>query len=347
MLYSYSIIGPLFVFILSFIFALLIITPFIRFLIRYRLGKSVRAEGDTPVFTSLHKKKEGIPTMGGLFIWIIVALLAIILSLLAKYFPHSFFERLNFLDRSQTWLPLGALVIAGIVGALDDLLNIKKIGPNGGGFKLKTRLLLYSLVAAGGAWWFYFKLGWNAINIPGFGEVFLGLWYIPLFVLVVVATSFSLNETDGLDGLAGGVALTAFSAYGLIAFAQGKLELAMLIAAIVGALVAFIWFNIYPAAFFMGDTGSMALGTTLGVIAMLTNTVFVLPIIGFILVVESLSVIIQTASKKLRGKKIFLSAPIHHHFEALGWPETKVTMRFWIISGIAAVFGLIIALTVK
>ncbi len=347
MLYSYTIIGPITIFIISFIIALAVITPFIRLLIRYRLGKSIRAEGDTPLFTSLHKKKEGIPTMGGLFIWLIVAFLAIILSGLAKYYPGSFFQRLNFLDRSQTWLPLGALVIAGIVGAFDDLLNIKKIGPNGGGLRIKTRLLLYTLIAVGGAWWFYFKLGWNAINIPGFGEVFLGLWYVPLFILVVVATSFSLNETDGLDGLAGGVALTAFSAYGLIAFSQGKIELTMFIMAIVGALVAFIWFNIYPAAFFMGDTGSMALGTTLGVIAMLTNTVVILPVIGFILVLESLSVIIQLISKKILGKKIFLSTPIHHHFEALGWPEAKVTMRFWIISGLAAAFGLIMALTIK
>jgi phospho-N-acetylmuramoyl-pentapeptide-transferase len=347
MLYSYTIIGPLVVFIISFGATLLLAPWFIKFLHRYRLGKSIRAAGNTPVFTALHKKKEGVPTMGGLLIWVTVAALAIVLAVLDKFFPGSFFERLNFLDRSQTWIPLGALVIAGVIGALDDLLNIFKIGPNGGGFKVKTRLLLYSLVAAGGAWWFYFKLGWDTINIPGLGDAMLGFWYIPFFILVVVATSFSLNETDGLDGLAGGVALTSFAAFGLIAFTQGKIELTMLIAAIMGGLLTFIWFNIYPAAFFMGDTGSMALGTTLGVIAMLTDKVFVLPIVAAILVIESLSVIIQVASKRFRGKKIFLSAPIHHHFEALGWPETKVTMRFWIISGIAAIFGLIVALAVK
>jgi len=347
MLYSYTIIGPLAVFILSFGITLLLAPYFIRFLHHYRLGKSIRASGNTPVFTELHKKKEGVPTMGGLLVWTTVAFLAIILAVLEKYFPGSFFERLNFLDRSQTWVPLGALVFAGAIGAFDDLLNIFKIGPNGGGFKVKTRLLLYSLVAAGGAWWFYFKLGWDTVNIPGRGDATLGFWYIPFFILVVVATSFSLNETDGLDGLAGGVALTSFAAFGLIAFTQGKFELTALIAAIMGALLTFIWFNIYPAAFFMGDTGSMALGTTLGVIAMLTDKVFALPIVAIVLVLESSSVIIQLASKKFRGRKIFLSAPIHHHFEALGWPETKVTMRFWIISGVAAIFGLIAALAVK
>ncbi len=347
MFYSYTIIGPLAVFIISFLVSLIIAPYFIKFLYEYRLGKSIRAEGNTPVFTSLHKKKEGVPTMGGLLVWAPVAVLALVFSALHKYFPGTFFERLNFLDRSETWVPIGALVVAGIIGAFDDLLNIFKIGPNGGGFKVKTRLLLYSLVAAGCAWWFYFKLERNAISIPGFDEIILGLWYIPLFILVVVATSFSLNETDGLDGLAGGVAMTMFAAFALIAFTGGNFHLAIFIAAIMGALLTFIWFNIYPAAFIMGDTGSMALGTALGVIAMLTDKVFVLPIVGIILVIESLSVIIQVVSKKTRGKKVFLSAPIHHHFEALGWPETKVTMRFWIISALAAMLGLIFALTPK
>lgn len=347
MLYSYTIIGPLAVFILSFGTTLLLAPCFICFLHRYRLGKSIRASGNTPVFTELHKKKEGVPTMGGLIIWVPVLALALIFNTLAKYFPDSFFDRLNFLTKSQTYLPLGALVIAGTIGALDDLLNIFKIGPNGGGLSVKIRLLLYTLVAIGGAWWLYGVLKWNSITMPGVGEVFLGFWYIPFFILVVVATSFSLNETDGLDGLAGGVALTSFSAFGLIAFTQGKIELTMFIAAIVGALLTFIWFNIYPAAFFMGDTGSMALGTALGIIAILTGTVYILPIVAIILVIESGSVIIQMISKKYRGKKIFLSTPIHHHFEALGWPETKVTMRFWIISGVAAIFGLIAALMIK
>lgn len=347
MVYSQSIIGVLIVFIIAFLIAWAITPTFIRFLIRHKMGKSIRADGNTPVFTALHQKKSGTPTMGGLIIWVTVLALALGFAFLGHFFPDSIFERLNFLDRGQTWLPIGAMVIAGIVGAFDDLLNIFKIGPNGGGLSVKMRLLLYTLIAVGGAWWLYFKLGWDTINVPGAGDVFLGLWYIPLFILVVVATSFSLNETDGLDGLAGGVALTAFGAYAMIAFMQGKIELTIFIAAILGALLAFVWYNIYPAMFFMTDTGSMALGTTLGIIAMLTDTVFILPIIAIILVIESGSVIIQIISKKYRGKKIFLSTPIHHHFEAMGWPETKVTMRFWIISGMAAAVGLIVAMAMK
>ncbi len=345
MLYSQSIVGVLIVFIIAFISAWAITPAFIRFLIRRKLGKSIRAEGNTPVFTALHQKKSGTPTMGGLIIWVPVLALALIFAALAKFFPDSVFDRLNFLDRGQTWLPIGAMVIAGIVGAFDDVFNILKLGPNGGGFSVKMRLFLYSLIAVGGAWWLYYKLEWTTINIPGVGD--LGLWYIPLFILVVVATSFSLNETDGLDGLAGGVALTAFAAYAMIAFMHGNIELTMFIAAILGTLLAFVWFNIYPAMFFMGDTGSMALGTTLGIIAMLTNTVYILPVIAIILVIESASVIIQMLSKKYRGKKIFLSTPIHHHFEALGWPEAKITMRFWIISAMAAAVGLVLAVVMR
>ncbi len=343
MFYSQSIIGVLIVFIIAFIAALTITPAFIRFLIRHKMGKSIRAEGNTPVFTALHQKKSGTPTMGGLIIWVPVLAIALGFAFLARIFPDSIFEQLNFLSREKTWLPVGAMVIAGIIGAFDDILNIFKIGPNGGGLSVKIRLLLYTLVAVGGAWWLYGVLNWNSITIPGMGEVVLGFWYVPLFILVVVATSFSLNETDGLDGLAGGVALTCFGAYAMIAFMQGNIELTTFIAAILGTLLAFVWYNIYPAMFFMTDTGSMALGTTLGIIAILTDTVYILPIISIILVIESGSVIIQMISKKYRGKKIFLSTPIHHHFEALGWPETKVTMRFWIISALAAAVGLIMA----
>jgi len=343
MFYSQSIIGVLIVFIIAFISAWAITPAFIRFLIRYKMGKSIRATGATPVFTALHQKKTGTPTMGGLIIWVPVLAIALGFAALARIFPDSIFDQLNFLSREKTWLPIGAMVIAGIIGAFDDVLNIFKIGPNGGGLSVKIRLLLYTLVAVGGAWWLYGVLNWNSITIPGMGEVVLGFWYVPLFILVVVATSFSLNETDGLDGLAGGVALTCFGAYAMIAFMQGNIELTTFIAAILGTLLAFVWYNIYPAMFFMTDTGSMALGTTLGIIAILTDTVYILPVISIILVIESGSVIIQMISKKYRGKKIFLSTPIHHHFEALGWPETKVTMRFWIISAMAAAVGLIMA----
>lgn len=328
----------------SFVAAMLATPVLTHFLYKYKVGKQIRSDGDTPVFTALHKKKAGTPTMGGLLIWIIVAVLAILFWLLSGFMDNSMFKSLNFLDRAQTYLPLGILVLAGLMGAIDDIMGVLRIGPKGGGLRIRDRILLYLFVAVVGAYWFYFKLGWDIVHIPAIGDFYIGVWYIPLFIFVIVATSFSLNETDGLDGLAGGVVLPAFGVFGAIAFAQGKVELAMFCAAIIGTLLAFLWFNVHPARFYMGDTGSMALGVTLGAIAMLTNSFLILPFVGFILVVESLSVIVQLASKRFRHKKIFLSSPIHHHFEALGWPECKVTMRFWIIAWVMAAIGLVVGL---
>lgn len=324
-------------------FIAIVITPFwLKFLKKYRLGKQIRTE-NAPVYASLHRKKEGTPTMGGMFIWIVVLILALGFFILDNLYD-GFWGKMNFLSRGETLLPLGAMVIAGLIGLLDDLMGIFRVGPSGGGLSMRHRVLLYALVAAGGAWWFYAKLGWDLINLPFLGDFNIGLWFIPLSFFVIFSTAHSANITDGIDGLVGGVFLTAFAAYGAIAFVQGKMDLAVFNAAIIGALTAFLWFNIYPAKFFMGDTGSMSLGVALGVIAMLTNAVFLLPIIGVLFVIESLSVIVQTLSKKLRRKKIFISAPVHHHFEAKGWPETQVTMRFWMVSALGALIGLIIFL---
>ena len=321
------------------------LTPVLtHYLFKYKFGKSIRDTGNTPIYTKLHKKKAGTPVGGGIIIWASVFGLAILFAGLSLiFFPSVITESLNFLDRSQTLLPLGALIAAALVGFVDDYLNVKKIGPTGG-FTMGQRLALYTVVAAGGAAWFFFRLDWSIIHVPGVGDYEIGWWYIPLFMFVIVATAFSVNEADGLDGLAGGMLLFSFAAYVAIAFMIGRIELAMFNAAIVGGLLAFLWFNIHPARFFMGDTGAMSLGTTLGVMAMLTNTALVLPIIAFPLVLESLSVIIQLTSKALFKRKVFLSAPIHHHFEAIGWPETKVVMRFWIIAAVSAGLGLVIAL---
>ena len=316
-------------------------TPLLtHFLYKYRLGKQIRSAEQAPVFAKMHAGKAGTPTMGGILIWVTVLAIALFFAIAGSLAPDSIFSEFNFLSREQTYLPLGVFILAAIIGLADDILGVFKIGGNGGGLNMKHRLLLYLAVALIGAYWFYFKLDWSVIHIPFFGNFEIGFWYIPIFAFIIVATSFSVNETDGLDGLAGGVLMVAFSAYIFVAVSQGKPELAVFCSVIVGALLAFLWFNIHPARFFMGDTGSMALGVTLGVIAMLTNTMFLLPFFGFILVAESLSVIVQTASKKLRGKKIFISTPIHHHFEAIGWPEPKITMRFWIISGVFALIGI-------
>ena len=320
-------------------------TPLLtHFLYKYKLGKQIRDRKSAPIFSRLHQKKSGTPTMGGLLIWVTVAGLAIIIFYLAKLTGADIFKELNFLSRGQTLLPLGALIASGLVGLFDDFLNVKKAGPKGGGLRMYHRIIIYTLIAVIGAWWFYSKLEWDLVHIPFVRDANIGLWYVPLFIFVIVATSFSVNETDGLDGLAGGILLIVFAAYGVIAFTQGRFDLACFCGVIVGALIAFLWFNIYPARFFMGDTGAMSLGVTLGIIAMLTNEFLLLPLIGFILVIESLSVIIQLVSKKICCKKVFLSTPIHHHFEAIGWLEPKIVMLFWLISGVAAMLGLIIFL---
>jgi len=329
---------------ISFVLAMLLTPLWTHFLYKYKLVKSIRSDGHTPVFSRLHKTKEGTPTMGGVLIWLTVLVLALVFFGISKLWPDSFLGAFNFLTRSETYLPLGALVAAALVGLLDDWFNVSRQGGGkGGGLSVKHRLLIYTLIAIFGAWWFYFKLDWDVVRVPFVGLFNFGWWFIPYFIFIIVATAFSVNETDGLDGLAGGIVLAAFGAFGTIAFVQGNYDLATFCGIIIGALLSFLWFNINPARFFMGDTGAMSLGISLGIVAMLTGYSLLLPIIGFLLMLESLSVIIQTASKKIRGKKIFLSTPIHHHFEAKGWPETKVVMRFWIISAVFAVLGLIIA----
>ena len=209
---------------------------------------------------------------------------------------------------------------------------------------MRHRLLLYTAIATVGAYWFYVKLEWDILRVPFWGDLPIGLWYIPLFILVIVSTAFSVNEIDGLDGLAGGTLLAAFAAFGAIAFAQGKVDLASFCGVIVGALFAFLWYNIYPASVFMGDTGAMGLGVTLGVVAMLTNSAMLIPLIGLLFVVESLSVLVQLTARKLFARKVFISAPFHHHLEATGWKEPQIVMRFWVIGIVSAVVGLILAL---
>lgn len=282
-----------------------------------------------PVYQKLHAAKHArnIPTMAG----IIFVLTTILVTLAGN------------LSRSETWLPLAAMSGAGLIGLFDDLINIKSIQGGIAGMRAKVKSLLLLAVAFVGGWWFFAKLGVTAVNIPFVGDLHIGWLIVPLFMLVVYATANAVNITDGLDGLAGGLAVSAFSAYALIAYLEQKYGIAGFCMTVVGALLSYTWFNIYPARFFMGDIGSFALGTALAVVALLTDTVLLLPIIGLVFVVETGSVVLQIASKKLRnGKKIFLSSPIHHHFEAVGWPETKITMRFWVIGNVSAISGVIL-----
>lgn len=338
-----AIVKVLFFFALSFVVTVAWTPILTHYLYKYKLGKSIRDDKEkTPIFSELHKDKAGTPTMGGILIWGTTLGLSLLFYYGAEIAPQLIPEQMNFLTRAETWLPLGVLMASAIVGLVDDIFNVRKMGPNGGGLTMGHRLLTYCGIAAVAVYWFIAKLEWTAVHIPLVGNVEIGLWAIPVFFIVIVATAFSVNETDGLDGLAGGVMMIAFSSYAAIAFAQGRYNLATFCAVIAGALLAFLWFNIHPARFFMGDTGAMPLGITLGLVAILTQSIWLLPFIGFILVIESGSVLIQWTSKGLRnGKKVFLSTPIHHHFEAIGWGEPKIVMRFWIISAVMAMLGMV------
>jgi len=326
-------------------------SPFlIGFLYNHKLWKkSARMKAisgeDATVFNSLHKVREtSVPRMGGILIWITTVLIVLFFYVLSLLFPNSVFSSLNFLSRSQTWLPLFTLIVASLIGLLDDIMVVSSLGSYiGGGLSFKKRLLIIALMGLVGGIWFYHNLGWDVISIPLLGQFSIGIWYIPLFIIVMIAC-WSGGIIDGLDGLSGGVFASIFGAFAIISFAQGKVDLATFCAVITGTLFAFLWFNIPPARFYMSEVGSVGLTTTLSVIAFLTDSVFVLPIIAGLLVLEVGSVIVQLLSKKFRKKKIFLSTPIHHHFEAIGWPAYKVTMRFWIVGVVLAIIGVVIKL---
>ncbi|MBU1446111.1 phospho-N-acetylmuramoyl-pentapeptide-transferase [Patescibacteria group bacterium] len=327
----------------AFIFAVIMAEPFIKLLKKFKIHKQIREIASTgekaSLYHELHKGKAGTPTMGGILIWGTVALIVFGSTFLSYigWIDHSLF------NRQETWLPLATLIGVGLLGAVDDFFNIKGIGKSKG-INIRPKFFFLLIFALLGALWFHYKLGYDQINIPGIGDIYLGLWYIPLFMLVITSTANAVNFTDGLDGLAGGLLTIAFGSFGIISFTLGMYILAAFCAIIVGALVAFLWHNVPPAKLYMGDTGALSLGATLGVIAMLTDSFIPLILIGFVFVIETLSIIIQIFSKKVFKKKVFKIAPLHHHFEYIGWPETKVVMRFWIIGGMFAMIGLILAL---
>ncbi len=341
------VVHPLAVMAVSFVCSALLMPGLIRVLKRMKMGKSIRDVASAPIMAAMHAAKAGTPTMGGIVIWSVVA--AVMLGIAgACNLGWSTACGWSFWSRGQTWLPFGLMLAAALVGLVDDYLNIRHLGPKGGGLSVAYRFLSYALIAAIGAWWFWSKLDWDQIHVPFVGMFHVGWWYIPFFLFVIVATSHSVNVTDGLDGLVGGTLLASFAAYTVIAWSQGRVDLAVFCASIIGALLGFLWFNINPAEVFMGDTGAMSLGTALGVVALMTHQALLLPLIGLPFVVESASVILQSASKKLRGgKKIFKSSPLHHHLEASGWSEPRIVMRFWMISFVTAGVGIVIALMDK
>ncbi len=341
-------ISILFLSALAFVFTLMWTPIFTHFLYKYKIGKQIRDNGSTPIFTKFHFHKNGTPTMGGILVWLTLLIFIMGVYYLDKILGGEVLGFLNFFSRKETLLPLGVLIATALVGLFDDWLDIRGKGVyGGGGLNTKHRLLIYTLIALVGVWWFYFKLDWTILHIPFYGNIEIGWWYIPFFIFIIVGAAFSVNETDGLDGLAGGTLLTSYTSFAVISFMLGRYDLAAFCGVIIGALLAFLWFNITPARFYMGDTGAMSLGITLGVIAMLTNTALLLPVIGLIFFLESISVIIQVTSKKVFGKRVLHSAPFHHHLQAIGWSESKIVMRLWVVAGVTAVIGIIIFLLDK
>jgi phospho-N-acetylmuramoyl-pentapeptide-transferase len=326
----------------SFMIASAFSTPFLAFLKKQKLGKMIRTEasggGSSPLFHKLHKKKMGTPTLGGILIWGTV-LFTVLGSRFLSYFGY--ISR-SLLDRGEVYLPLLTLIVMGILGAIDDYLNIQEGKTKG--ITPKPKMFFLLLFSGIGAYWFYFKLGYTAITIPFLGLVPLGLWYIPLFMFIITGTSNAVNITDGLDGLAGGLLLIAFASFSFLAFYKGLFVLSVFCAVIMGAILAFLWNNVPPAKFYMGDTGSLSLGATLGVIAMMTDFLYVLPFVGFIFMAETISVLLQWTSKRLRNKKLFHIAPIHHHFEYIGWGESQIVMRFWILGAFFSGFGILLGI---
>ena len=301
-------------------------------------------------FNRLHLTHEvRAPRFGGIIVWASAFLTIVFFAFLAWLIPAGATDQLNFLSRGQTWVPLGALLVGAIAGFIDDILIIR---PGGSGLKLRYRLFIVVALALLIGIWFYGKLDVHAIRIPFDGPFELGILIVPFFVLLSLAL-YASGVIDGIDGLSGGVFASIFASYAIIAFAQNQIDLSAFCAAIGGGLLAFLWFNIPPARFYMSDTGTMALTLTIPVIAFMTVElgegigVAVLPLIGALLVATVASDILQMIWKKFSGKKLFRIAPLHHHFEAIGWPGEKVTMRYWVLSIVFAFLGVIVALAAK
>ena len=317
----------------AFLLAMFLTPIYTYFAYKYKFWKKQRSTSTTgeklEVFTRLHanKFKRNIPTMAGLIFIVAITLVT-----------------LFNLDRGQTWLPLAALIGGAIVGLLDDIINLRGNGKGVAGLRSSFKFLMISALGLVLGWWFFDRLGVSSLHIPFIGDWSVGWLIIPIFAFAVVATGNAVNISDGLDGLAGGLLTISYGAFGVIALLQNQVYLAGFCFTVAGALLSYVWFNIHPARFFMGDVGSFSLGAALGVVAMLTNTLFLLPVIGALFVVEAGSSALQIFSKKVFKRKIFLSAPVHHHLEAIGWPETKVTMRFWVIGAVTAFIGVFLAL---
>ncbi len=332
-------------------FIALFLTPLAtHFFYKYKMWKKYSRNAGTTAtdFHKIHNEQEEMrtPRVGGMIIWISVLLTVALFYLASVIFPTDDTIKMNFLSRNQTLIPLATLILGALIGLWDDLLQIYgngKFAQDDSSWRRWKALLIMTMSLLIG-FWFYYKLGMNAIHLPFGGELYLGALIIPSFIIVALAT-FSGGVIDGIDGLSGGVMACIFMAYAVIALANNQIDLAAFSGVVSGTILAFLWFNIPPARFYMGETGIMGLTITLATLAFLTDSVLILPIVALPLVITSGSVILQLLSKRFRnGKRIFKLAPIHHHFEAIGWPSYKVTMRFWVLSIIFAVVGIILAI---
>jgi phospho-N-acetylmuramoyl-pentapeptide-transferase len=336
----------------------IVMTPLLtHYLYKYKLWKKKAGKGagvgggTTPIFDALHAEREvGVPRFGGIIVWGSVLIVAGGFFALKHFFSSPAIEGLSFISRGQTWLPLAVLAVGAFVGLIDDAYEVSGNGDNkAGGLSLRKRLFIVALIALGCGWWFYTKLEVSTIMLPLHGVLFLGPLLIPLFVLVALCM-YAGGVIDGIDGLAGGLFASMFAAYAGITFFENQIDLAAFCATVAGALLAFLWFNIPPARYYLSETGTMGLTLSLTVVAFLSDSlgggvgVFTLPIIAFPLVVTVLSVVLQVFYKRVLHRKLLLVAPLHHHFEAIGWPSYKVTMRYWIVGVVLAILGMIIAL---
>ncbi len=341
--------------VLSFIIGVIVAPMVGRFLVRHQLWKkknvSKTIDGKEATITAALQNDEQrpAPRLGRIVGWAAVFATALLLWSISKVYPTVFTEKLDFISRNQTWLPLFAMLVGALVGGLDDLLVVKAFGSNlnsyiGGGLSFPVRLLAVSSLGLFAGWWFYFKLGVDTVHIPFYGDFQMGGLLFILFFIIVTLATFSTGVIDGVDGLSGGVMSAVFTAYGMIAYLHGQVDIATLCFVIVGGIMAFLWFNIPPAMFYLTETGMLALSLSLSVIAFLTDAVMYLPIIAFPLLVTTASVILQLFWKRVFKKKLFLVAPLHHHFQAKGWPAYKVAMRYWIVSYMCAILGVVTVL---
>ena len=330
----------------------ILITPIVtHFLYKHHVwkkqgGKTALGGKIAEVFNELKGEHETkTPRMGGIVIWASVMITLISFYVLSLLLPTSFFTDLDFLTRSQTLIPTLALIAGAVIGFLNDFYDVTHKGE---GLRLRVRLLLILSLSAILGWWFYTKLGVTAVNIPFDGSLEIGWLIIPFFMFLTLCL-YASGVIDGIDGLSGGVFAAIFTAYAGIAIVQSQYDLAAFCAAVVGGILAFLWYNIPPARFWMTETGSMALTLSLATVVFMTdklgdgNGVSLLLVVGLPLVVTVLSNVLQILYRNWTGKKLFRIAPLHHHFEAIGWPSYKVTMRYWVVSIMCALLGVAIA----